>query len=210
MRSLLSQLLAVGPELATFILTTPLLSSQGAYAQDQNTVPSPNLNLNDLGRVAIGGDFDSISLYTYEGQSEEAFNSNGSQSLLTRYPNGDFRSLSMADAYITTMCPFVQQDGSLAGVVVGGNFTSLGGVEAQGIALWNPNTTEITALPGLSGKVNAVYCDDESGTVYVGGSFMGANSTNALAWTSGWNNLPFAGFNGPVTSIAKNEAGRIV
>ncbi|KAI7308722.1 hypothetical protein KC315_g13255, partial [Hortaea werneckii] len=59
MRSLLSQLLAVGPELAAFILTTPLLSSQGAYAQDQNTVPSPNLNLNDLGRVAIGGDFDS-------------------------------------------------------------------------------------------------------------------------------------------------------
>ncbi|KAI7586752.1 hypothetical protein D0869_00580 [Hortaea werneckii] len=210
MRSLLSQLLAVGPELAAFILTTPLLSSQGAFAQDQNTVPSPNLNLNDLGRVAIGGDFDSISLYTYEGQSEEAFNSNGSQSLLTRYPNGDFQSLNMADAYITTMCPYVQQDGSLAGVVVGGNFTSLGGVEAQGIALWNPNTTEITALPGLSGKVNAVYCNDESGTVYVGGSFMGANSTNALAWKSGWNNLPFAGFNGPVTSIAKNEAGRIV
>ena len=210
MRNLLSQLLAVGPELAAFILTAPVLSSRGAYALTQNTVPSPNLNLNDLGRVAIGGDFDSISLYTYEGQDENSFSTNGSQSLLTRYPNGAFQSLGMADAYITTMCPYVQEDGALAGVVVGGNFTSLGGVEAQGIALWNPNTTEITAWPGLNGQVNAVYCDADSGTVYVGGSFMGANSTNALAWRSGWNNLPFAGFNGPVTSITQNDAGRIV
>jgi len=157
----------------------------------------------------VGGDFDSISLYTYDGQNEDVFNTNGSQSLLTRYPNGAFQSLGLADAYIMTMCPFVQ-DGSLQGVIVGGNFTSLGGVEAQAIALWNPNTTQITALPGLSGKVNAVYCDADSGTVYVGGAFMAGNSTNAMAWTSGWNNLPFEGFNGPVTSITKNMAGNIV
>ncbi|KAK4954513.1 hypothetical protein LTR10_007944 [Elasticomyces elasticus] len=210
MRSLLSQLLAVGPELAAFILTTPLLSSRGAYAITQSSIPSPNLDLSSLGRVAIAGDFDSISLYTYEGQNENAFNTNGSQSLLTRYPDGAFQSLGLADAYIMTMCPFVQKDGSLAGVVVGGNFTSLGGVEAQSIALWNPNTTQITALPGLSGKVSTVYCDAGSGTVYVGGSFMASNSTNAMAWTTGWTNLPFAGFNGPVTSITKNAAGNIV
>jgi hypothetical protein len=65
-------------------------------------------------------------------------------------------------------------------------------------------------LPGLSGQVRALYCDNESGTVYVGGSFMGGNSTNALAWTTGWTNLPFAGFNGAVSSIAKNSAGNIV
>ncbi|KAK3073876.1 hypothetical protein LTR53_004175 [Teratosphaeriaceae sp. CCFEE 6253] len=210
MRNLLSQLLALGPELATFILTAPLLSSRGAYAITQSAIPSPNLDLSSLGRVAIAGDFDSISLYTYEGQNENAFNTNGSQSLLTRYPNGAFQSLGLADAYIMTMCPFVQKDGTLAGVVVGGNFTSLGGVEAQSIALWNPNTTQITALPGLSGRVSTVYCDADSGTVYVGGSFMGGNSTNAMAWTTGWTNLPFAGFNGPVQSITKNAAGNIV
>lgn len=210
MRSLLSQLLAIGPELAVFILTSPLLSSRGAYAITQSTVPSPNLDLSKLGRVSITGDFDSVSLYTYAGQNENAFNTNGSQSLLTRYPNGAFESLGLADAYITTMCPFVQKDGSLAGVVVGGNFTSLGGVQAQGIALWNPNTTQITALPGLSGKVNSVYCDNSSGTVYVGGSFTGSNSTNAISWTTSWTNMPFEGFNGPVNSITKNAAGNIV
>ncbi|KAK4550153.1 hypothetical protein LTR36_003120 [Oleoguttula mirabilis] len=210
MRNLLSQLLAIGPELAAFILTAPLLSSRGAYAITQSTIPSPNLDLSKLGRVAIGGDFDSISLYTYDGQNEDVFNTNGSQSLLTRYPNGAFQSLGLADGYIMTMCPFVQKDGSLAGVIMGGNFTSLGGVEAQGIALWNPNTTQITALPGLNGKVNAVYCDTDSGTVYVGGSFTASNSTNAMAYTTDWTNLPFAGFNGPVSAITKNAAGNIV
>ena len=209
MRNQLSQLLALGPELAAFILTAPLLLAQPASALPYTTVPSPNLDLSQLGRVALAGDYDSISLYEYVGQNENTFNRNGSQGLITRYPNGAFQTLSMTDAYIQTMCPFVK-DGELQGVVVGGNFTSLGGVQAQGIALWNPDTQEVTALSGLSGQVKALYCDDDSGTVYVGGSFMGGNSTNAMAWTTGWTNLPFAGFNGPVTSIAKNSAGNIV
>lgn len=209
MRNQLSQLLALGPELAAFILTSPLLLAQPASALPYTPVPSPNLDLSQLGRVALAGDYDSISLYEYVGQNENAFNANGSQGLITRYPNGAFQTLDMTDAYIQTMCPFVK-DGELQGVVVGGNFTSLGGVQAQGIALWSPDTQEVTALPGLSGQVKALYCDDESGTVYVGGAFMGGNSTNAMAWTTGWTNLPFAGFNGPVSSIAKDAAGKIV
>ncbi|KAK4948780.1 hypothetical protein LTR66_014095, partial [Elasticomyces elasticus] len=181
-----------------------------ASAIGVTNVPSPNLDLSQLGRVAVAGDFDSISLYTYEGQNENAFSTNGSQALLTRYPSGSFQSLAVADGYVQTMCPFVLMDGSLAGVIVGGNFTSLGGVEAQGIALWNPNTTEITPLPGLSGRVSSVYCDPSSATVYVGGSFSGGNSTNAIAWTTGWTNLPFAGFNGPVTSITKGPNKNII
>ncbi|KAK5139875.1 hypothetical protein LTR04_003290, partial [Oleoguttula sp. CCFEE 6159] len=143
-------------------------------------------------------------------QGESSFSTNGSQSLLTRYPNGAFASLASADAYIETMCPFVQMNGKLAGIVVGGNFTSLGGQAAQGIALFDPNSTTITPLPGLSGRVSSVYCDHTSGTVYVGGSFSGGNSTNAIAWITGWTNLPFAGFNGPVTSITKAPSGNII
>jgi len=209
MRNLLAQLLAVGPELAAFILSSPLFFARTAHAITPASIPPPNLDLRSLGRVALAGDFDSISLYEYEGQTENAFSTNGSQALLTRFPNGAFQTLGMTDAYIITMCPFVQ-NGALQGVVVGGNFTSLGGVEAQGIALVDPNTTQVTALPGLSGRVSALYCDDQSGTVYVGGSFSAGNSTNAMAWTTGWTNLPFAGFNGPVTSITKNAAGNIV
>lgn len=182
----------------------------GIHAIAYSSIPSPDLDLSQLGRVALAGDFDSISLYTYTGQNENSFSTNGTQSLITRYPNGAFQDIALSDAYIETMCPFVQKDGTLAGVVVGGNFTSLGGVQAQGIALWNPNTTAITPLPGLSGHVSSVYCDQDSSTVYVGGSFSGGNSTNAIAWTTGWTNLPFAGFNGPVTSITKTSNGSIV
>ncbi|KAG9519332.1 hypothetical protein KCU79_g23565, partial [Aureobasidium melanogenum] len=41
-------------------------------------------------------------------------------------------------------------------------------------------------------------------------TFTGGNSTNAIAWVSGWTNLPFAGFNGPVTSITKSSNGSII
>lgn len=208
MRNLLAQLLAVGPELAAYILSSPILFARTTYAITPTSVPSPNLDLSQLGRVALAGDFNSISLYQYVGQNED-FSTNGSQSLLTRYPNGAFQTLDRTDAYIETMCPFMQ-NGKLQGVVVGGNFTSLGGQQANGIALWNPDNGEVTPLPGLSGRVQALYCDDDSGTVYVGGSFNAGNSTNAMAWTTGWSNLPFAGFNGPVSTIIKNAAGNIV
>ena len=175
-------------------------------------VPSPDLDLSNLGRVGLAGDFSGISLYQFEGQSENGFSTNGSQSILSRFPNGGFADLASADAGIQAMCSFVMHDGTMAGVVVGGNFTSLGGMESQGVALFNPNTSAVTPLTGLSGQVSALLCDEDTNTVYVGGSFKGANSTNAIAWvgTAGWTNLPFAGFNGPVTSISKASNGHII
>jgi hypothetical protein len=177
-----------------------------------NPIPSANLNLENLGRVGLAGDFSGISLYQFEGQNENGFSTNGSQSVLARFPNGGFATLASADAGIQAMCSFVMQNGAMAGVVVGGNFTSLGGMESQGAALFNQNTSAITPLTGLSGQVSALLCDEATNTVYVGGSFKGANSTNAIAWvgTAGWTNLPFSGFNGPVTSITKASNGHII
>ena len=177
-----------------------------------NPVPSANLELDALGRAALAGDFNGISLYQFEGQNENGFLTNGSQSILTRFPNGGFATLASADAGIQAMCPFVLKNGTLAGIVVGGNFTSLGGMESQGAAMFDPTSSSVVKLPGLSGQVSALYCDQSTSTVYVGGSFKGGNSTNAIAWVgeSGWTNLPFAGFNGPVTSITKASNGHIV
>ncbi|KAI4231465.1 MAG: hypothetical protein L6R40_007715 [Gallowayella cf. fulva] len=201
----------LGPAAAelVFFIQLFITPTQGV---DFDPVQLPNLDLNQLGRVALTGDFDSISLYTYRQQTENAFSSNGSQALITQLPNGDFTAAATADAYIKTMCPFVMKNGQLAGVVVGGNFTSLGGIEAQGVALYDPNTSKISPLSGLLGQVSVVYCDQETNTVYVGGDFKGADSTNAVAWVgmTGWANLPFAGFNGPVDSIIKAPNGNII
>lgn len=207
----------LGPTAAEFVLSVqlwPILTQliPGTQGVNFDPVPLPGLDLSQLGRVALTGDFDAISLYTYQEQTENGFNTNGSQSLITELPNGDFRTAASADAYIRSMCPFVTNDGRLAGVVVAGNFTSLGGVEAQGIAMFDPTKSKVSPLTGLSGQVATMLCDQETNTVYVGGEFKGLNSTNAIAWVAGtgWTNLPFAGFNGPVNSIAKEANGNII
>ena len=198
------------PSLPCLLLTFASISLASSFTPVP--VPSPNLDLSHLGRVGLAGDFDGISFYQYEGQNENGFSTNGSQSVLWQFPSGGFASLAGADASIQAMCSFVMHDGTMAGVVVAGSFTSLGGVESQGVAMFNPNSSSIVPLTGLSGQINALYCDEDTNTVYVGGSFKGANSTNALAWvgTAGWTNLPFAGFNGPVTSISKASNGHII
>ena len=208
MRSAVSS--SLGSRLTTAILAASLCGLPEVAAITLKSVPAANLDLSQLGRVALAGDFDSISLYEWEGQNQNGFSTNGSSSLLARLPSGAFASVQNADGLIKSMCPFIPRNGPSPGVVVGGNFTSLGGVEAQGIALFNPNTSAITPLPGLSGKVTSVYCDSSSGTVYVGGAFAGGNSTNAIAWTSGWTNLPFAGFNGEIRTITKAPNGHII
>lgn len=189
-----------------------LYAVPSTQAANFSPVTPPDLDLSQLGRVALTGDFDAISLYSYTEENENGFNTNGTQSLISQLPNGDFATSANTDAYIKALCPFVMKDGTLAGVIVGGNFTSFGDIEAQGIALFDPSTSKITPLPGLAGYVSAILCDQDTNTVWVGGDFKGANSTNAIAWVGmdGWSNLPFEGFNGPVTSIAKLKNGNIV
>jgi hypothetical protein len=175
------------------------------------SVSVPELDLSSLGRVSITGDFDGVSLYQYKGQTE-SIAQDGTQALLTPLPNGILTNLSSSDAQILAMCPFIQKDGTFSGIFVGGNFTSLGGVDSPGAALFNPNTSKVTALPGLSGSVAAVTCDQETNRVYVGGDFTYDSTTNAVSWVpgDGWTDLSFNGLNGPVKSILKADNGHII
>jgi len=198
-------------ELATTILfATSLFSSPTSAALQFPEAPQSNLDLSQLGKVAFVGDFNGVSLFKYTQQSQSTFRSNGSQSLLSRFPTGAFATLQNSDAMIQSMCAF-QEGGKLTGVLIGGNFTSLGGVESPGIALFNPDTSKVQAIKGLKGQVNALYCDNANGTAYVGGSFAAYNNSNAIAYTSsGFKQLPFFGLNGAVTSITKASSGNIV
>ncbi|KAI9866504.1 MAG: hypothetical protein M1813_001055 [Trichoglossum hirsutum] len=207
----------LAPTAAGFASVVQLWSIIASFASpsravDFTPVPPPNLDLGNLGRVGLIGDFDAISLFTYAQQNQNGFSTNGSQSIITQFPGGGFATLASTDASINAMCSLVLKNGTFAGVIVAGNFTSLGGLEAQGIGLFDPDTAKVTPLRGLQGKVAALLCDKDTDTVYVGGDFKGANSTNAIAWVanSGWTNLPFAGFNGPVNSIAKAANGHVI
>ncbi|EKV11832.1 Cellular morphogenesis protein (Rax2), putative [Penicillium digitatum] len=197
-----------GPAAAGWPSLLALLPTLNALSFESVSVPE--LDLTSLGRVSITGDFDGVSLYQYKEQTESI--PDGTQALLTPLPNDILTNLSSANGQIMAMCPFTQKDGKFAGIFVGGNFTSLGGVDSPGAALFNPNTSKVTALPGLSGSVAAVACDQDTNCVYVGGKFTHDNTTNAVAWTpdNGWTNLPFNGLNGPVSSILKADNGHII
>ncbi|KAG5977239.1 hypothetical protein E4U55_006964 [Claviceps digitariae] len=198
---------------STALLMLAALAPSVCRAIHFNRAPSADLDFSNLGRIAIAGDFNGISLYEYEGQIAKPLPTNGSEFLLARLPNGALAPIVSTDASIRAMCVLKNDVGGIKQVVLGGNFTSLDGTQSTAIALFNPNTTEITPLKGLLGEVNALYCDDDSHkTVYVGGKFEASNSTNAIAWTdaSGWSNLPFAGFNGPVNAISKTSNGHVI
>ncbi|KAI7919700.1 hypothetical protein M0657_001939 [Pyricularia oryzae] len=200
------------PDSFSSLLTLCALASiPTANAFDFKPAPEANLDLSQLGRVGLAGDFSGLSLYQYEGQSESQFNANGSESLLARAPNGALATVVGTDASINAMCAYVLSNGDLAGVVLGGNFTSIGTQKSPAIAIFNPNTSEATPLPGLEGRVDAVLCDQESSTIYVGGTFRGNSSTNAITWKNNqWTDLPFGGFNGQVRSISKASNGHII
>ena len=198
--------------LSQTLLTLTALAPSLSHAIDLNPVPQSNIDFSRLGRIGVAGDFTGISLYEFEGQSENTFSKNGSESLLTQLPNSAFASLVSTDASIRTMCSFTRSNGDSAGVIIGGNFTSLNGQKSQAIARYNPDTGEVTPLDGLEGQVNALLCDQDTDRVYIGGNFKADDSTNAIAWNEdqGWISLPFTGFNGPVSSITKASNGHIV
>ncbi|PHH61499.1 hypothetical protein CDD81_346 [Ophiocordyceps australis] len=200
-----------GP-LTSSLLALATLGPSLSNAFSLTPVPSPNLDFSNLGRIGIAGDFNGLSLFEFEQQASKPLSKNGSESLFVRLPNGVYAPIASTDASIRSMCTFRRKNGDVGGVVVAGNFTSFDGSKSAGVALYDPDNDKVTSLEGLEGEVHAVYCDQDRDTVFVGGNFQGANSTNAIAWVGdqGWTNLPFAGFNGPVEAITKASNGHII
>lgn len=194
------------------LVIAALAAASLVSAVDITPVSEVDLDLSRLGRIGLAGDFAGISLYEFEGQSEWPVRRNGSESLLAMLPNGAFAPVASTDASIHDMCVSTLESGDVAGVVIAGNFTGVDGTPSQGVVLYNTTSSEFVPLDGLSGQVNALLCDSDTNRVYVGGSFRNDNSTNAMSWVhgEGWTPLPFAGFNGPVFSIAKSSNGHII
>ncbi|KAJ8107589.1 hypothetical protein OPT61_g8763 [Boeremia exigua] len=186
-------------------LALSLLFTSSTHALSFTPVPSPNLNLEQLGRVAFAGDFDSISIYQYEGQTQASTGRTGA--LLSRYPNGVFAPTNETDADIKAMCTFKSNNQDR--IMFAGNFTSVGDLATPGgVAILDPSNGNVTAMVGLDGSINALYCDNDQ--VYLGGLFQGSNSRNAIIWKDGWQDLSFEGFNGPIYSIEKAPNNNII
>ncbi|MEW6126674.1 MAG: C25 family cysteine peptidase [Acidobacteriota bacterium] len=102
-------------------------------------------------------------------------------------------------------------------VYVGGRFTGVGGIPANGIAKWNGTTWSAmgTGLVGIAGLgiANAIAVNGTD--VYVGGFFStagGVSANNIAKWNgTSWSALgsPTNGVNNEVKAIAVNSSGEV-
>jgi hypothetical protein len=171
-------------------------------------IDQPVLGIGSLGRIGFTGKFDGIEVQQYPGQNVVV----NASSVFKQLPDGQFKIIVSANGALQALTSFILSDGTLAGLILAGNFTRIGGIDAVSIAFFNPGTYEITPLSGVNGTIQALLCIPATNAIYIGGNFEGANSTSALAWigTTGWANLPFAGFNGAVNAIALSPSGNIL
>lgn len=187
------------------------LSTVQATDGTQYTMFRPNLDLENLGRIAFTGDFNAAMLYSYDKSVLSAGRLPGF--IRAQLPDGTFADLAEADAFIEQMCAISLAEGKESVVVVG-NFTAVNDIETPGgIALFDPEPADgeiIKSLPGMVGEINGVFCDRDAETLYLAGMFTGSNSSNALMWKGTWQNLPFDGFNGAVKTIVRSPTGSII
>ncbi|KAI5296395.1 hypothetical protein KEM52_003117 [Ascosphaera acerosa] len=177
------------------LATTALLSSQVRADSSPSTalrdpVDQFPINIKPLGRIALTGNFDAVSVYQYQGQNATAAqeaaagssnknnnNNNSSQSsqaLSVPLPNGQILPTAFTNAdnaQILAMCPLLKDDGSVKSVIVAGNFTHLRGIKSHGLALYDPASDQISAIDGLNGTVNALHCDSKNNSAVIGGDF---------------------------------------
>lgn len=178
-------------------------------------VSHPALDLGQLEQIGIVGSYGGISLYTDTRQLTQIPASTAS---VISYSNQTFQLLasSSTNGSIHAAC-MLPQDQQL---YVGGDFFQLNSVNVSNIAAMDMNTGTVTALQkGLDGPVYSLYCDATSGYVYVGGSFVApiapapeyAESLayfggSVAVWTgTGWQGLPWKGFDGNVNAITRSE-----
>ncbi|GAA5977973.1 hypothetical protein JCM11641_004345 [Rhodosporidiobolus odoratus] len=173
----------------------------------------PSLPMTELVQmriVAVVGSFAGLS--PYDPANPPTVYDATASTLVARTAEGDLRNLGATDTGggIRAICE--TEDGS---VFVGGNFTSLGNVDAANIASYNPSSETFSALAGgLYGEVRALSCNGTS--VYAGGDFAapqglagaGANVAHRSVSEGAWTALPFYGFDAAVESIFESEDRR--
>ncbi|ORX90157.1 hypothetical protein K493DRAFT_318156 [Basidiobolus meristosporus CBS 931.73] len=184
------------------------------------------LDFSSLSQLEITGQFNGISTYSPNGNVSTL--DPNVDSLIRKTKNTlELIGYTSVGGKIHSLCSMPSTKGGggadpQAYIYVGGNFTHIGGVEVNNIALYDPSTKSFSPLiKGLDGPVYDMYCDPSRNIVYVGGAFVAPVPVNPLdkysllttfggsiaKWTNGnWTAFNFKGFNGPVYTIGASSA----
>ncbi|CAO3691119.1 hypothetical protein G6F70_006527 [Rhizopus microsporus] len=173
-------------------------------------VSHPNINLDLLG---ISGSYNGISLYTDTNQ-------------LTQIPSSTSSVISFSNDTLFQLLASSNLNGTIHdscilynSIYIAGNFSTINGIHANHIAALDIHTGQLDTLAqGLDGPVSTVYCDAETKSVFVGGSFTAPVNTNQLSYSASlaqfggsiavwngkqWAAVPWKGVNGPVHTILR-------
>lgn len=197
--------------LSQLLLCLPLTLLDFVATQQQSPltpVNLPSIDLSSFGQVGIGGDFEGVSLYQFIGQNPASQQGTG-DGVYIQLPNGALGLLGRVTGTISSLCA------TDSGLFIGGNFSSIQGVNASNIASWNFTSGTFSKLNDrdILGSVSTLYCDRLGNQVYVGGDFQSGGSNNAIVWDSNaghWRDLPFGGFDGPINTIQPGDNGTIL
>ncbi|SCV69677.1 BQ2448_1071 [Microbotryum intermedium] len=179
----------------------------------------PQIDYSALGTVGVVGSFAGLQFYDPT-QSVPTYSSAVS-TFVARNASGTFTKIgeTNSNGSIQAICQTSFSDGRNV-VFLGGQFTTIGGVTASNIAVYDPSNHTFSALgQGLQPVVTALACN--STVVIAGGSFqapVGAATTAGFAgyvaqWSisnQSWAPPPFAGLDGPIETIVPSSDGKSI
>lgn len=171
-----------------------------------------------MGAVGFGGEFAGLDWFSTQSpfaalatdaNDTRVSYSSTADTLVVRGEDGSLLPIGATNngGHISAMC--WSSDGSL---YIGGSFTTFGSTSAQNIVSFSPSTSKFSALgAGISGPVEALYCDDANHDLWAGGLFSAPQSLgNVGRWSTqsaAWTDVPFGGLNGRVQYISPSVDG---
>lgn len=189
----------------------------------------PQVDFSRMGQVGLGGSFAGLDWWTSSSPFASTstggakFSADGA-SLFMQNADGSFTVLGSTNpgGLIHTLCwsnsVVSSSDSASNGTLyVGGVFSSLSGTSSSNIVAYSLSDNSFHPLStGLSGPVQATYCDNTNGLVWFGGDFTapsGQSGENVALWsatTQAWQAVPFGGLDGPVGMISQGSSASSV
>lgn len=164
----------------------------------------PLVDFDRMGTVALTGAFAGLGI-SANNSVATTFDPT-TATLLSRSSDGDLIPLGSTDHGGSILAGCALDDV----FYFGGNFSSVNGTSASYIASYTASSDSIASLGsgGPDGLVHALYCDQSSNNVWVGGQFSSPGKSVAL-WntkSSQWSLPPFGGLDGEVLDITTNSS----
>ncbi|KAI9502916.1 hypothetical protein BX070DRAFT_235320 [Coemansia spiralis] len=208
-------------EFSTSLTNVDVVETDDALSEE-SVSESADKN-NEEGGIGIVGAFSGISSFTPNSNGAAlSLDANLTSVVSLSQDAASLLASATTDGDILAACAFYNSDGSIAKAFFGGSFSMLNSTTAGYVAGVDFNGNIDSMLGGVNNMVNALFCDQDTQLVYVGGNFsstaagrttsiatMLSSSTGALATYNAskgvWQDLTFHGLNGPVFDFTKMQ-----